>query len=581
MTNEKDEVLSSSKSIDSPDRRKFLGQMSAALAVGAIAPAVASASTSSHATKLPGVHPFEVSGNARVKEAFAIRLAAASAQAAVPIPTHITNGDQQRYPDGSATYTKCILQDGIDKVNPAAYASFLKALASGSPDDFDNIIIGGTRTQNGPQGAYAYTLEGTDSYQFGSSPSLPNQEPEVVVPPAPSISSAQSGTELIEHYWAALLRDVAFTDYASSPTAAAACAELTSMPTYTGPRNSFGQVTPNLLFRGGNAGETIGPYMSQLITTPTTFGAMPLTMQFLTYLPGVNYMMDPVTYQQVQNGISTGLSDQTDPTPRYLHNGRGLAGYTNVDVLYEAFFLAYLTLSSLNVPANPGSPYVGNITQNGFGTFGGPDFAATVADVSVRALNAVWYQKWLVHLRNRPEVGGSLVYLAKTGQANSVQARINNNVLNSQAVKQTHNSYDTWFLPQAFPEGSPAHPSYPTGHGTVAGACITVLKFFYDGAFVIPSPTQPSDDGLSLVPYTGSDAGQITVNGELNKLAHNISFGHGIHAGIHWRSDTDISIQLGEAFAIGYLQDKARTYNEKFTINITKIDGTTATISNQ
>ena len=32
-----------------------------------------------------------------------------------------------------------------------------------------------------------------------------------------------------------------------------------------------------------------------------------------------------------------------------------------------------------------------------------------------------------------------------------------------------------------FPEGSPAHPAYPTGHGTVAGACITVLKFFYDG----------------------------------------------------------------------------------------------------
>ena len=79
----------------------------------------------------------------------------------------------------------------------------------------------------------------------------------------------------------------------------------------------------------------------------------------------------------------------------------------------------------------------------------------------------------------------------------------------------------------------------------------------------------------------GGDAGQITVNGELNKLAHNISFGHGIHAGIHWRSDTDSSIQLGEALAISVLQDRALTYNEKFTVNFTKIDGTTATISNQ
>ena len=83
------------------------------------------------------------------------------------------------------------------------------------------------------------------------------------------------------------------------------------------------------------------------------------------------------------------------------------------------------------------------------------------------------------------------------------------------------------------------------------------------------------------MPYTGGDAGQITVNGELNKLAHNISFGHGIHAGIHWRSDTDSSIQLGEALAISVLQDRALTYNEKFTVHFKKIDGTTATISNQ
>ena len=108
-----------------------------------------------------------------------------------------------------------------------------------------------------------------------------------------------------------------------------------------------------------------------------------------------------------------------------------------------------------------------------------------------------------------------------------------------------------------------------------------LLKFFFDGNFVIPNPVVPSSDGLSLRPYTGGDAGQITVNGELNKLAHNISFGHGIHSGIHWRSDTDSSIQQGEAVAISILQDRAQTYNERFTVSFTKIDGTTATISNQ
>ena len=130
------------------------------------------------------------------------------------------------------------------------------------------------------------------------------------------------------------------------------------------------------------------------------------------------------------------------------------------------------------------------------------------------------------------------------------RARLNSNVLNSQAVAQSFSKYGTYLLSQAFPEGSPYHPSYPTGHGTVGGACITLLKFFFDGSHVWPNPMAPSSDGLSLVPYAGSDAGQITVNGELNKLAHNVSYGHGIHAGIHWRSDTEASMLSGEAMRL-------------------------------
>jgi len=91
----------------------------------------------------------------------------------------------------------------------------------------------------------------------------------------------------------------------------------------------------------------------------------------------------------------------------------------------------------------------------------------------------------------------------------------------------------------------------------------------------------PTPDDLSLEPYTGPDAGILTVNGELNKLGHNVTFGHGIHAGIHWRSDSDTSLKLGEAVALNFLQERARTYNEPFTISLTKFDGTTATISNE
>ena len=168
-----------------------------------------------------------------------------------------------------------------------------------------------------------------------------------------------------------------------------------------------------------------------------------------------------------------------------------------------------------------------------------------------------------------------------SGFGGTLNGHVNDNVLNSQAVQSSFNKYGDYFLSQPFPEGSPTHPAYPTGHGAVAGACITVLKFFFDGNFVIPNPVVPTNDGLSLVPYTGGDAGQLTVNGELNKLANNVSFGHGILAGIHWRTDTSSSIQLGEAVAISMLQDRAATYAEKFTVNLTKIDGSMATISNQ
>jgi hypothetical protein len=162
-------------------------------------------------------------------------------------------------------------------------------------------------------------------------------------------------------------------------------------------------------------------------------------------------------------------------------------------------------------------------------------------------------------------------------------------VLNSAALPLICSTHGTFLLPQAFPEGSPTHPCYPTGHGTVGGACITALKFFFDGSQKIrPLLTHagrdvvmPSTDGLSLLPYTGGDGASLDINGELNKLAHNISFGHGIHAGIHFRSSTFWSILLGEQIALSILRDRARSHNEPFSINITKFDGTTATITNR
>ncbi len=483
---------------------------------------------------------------------------------------NVNNGDTALYPDKGGTYTKGLPHDDFGRVDLQAFATLTEALNSGKFSDFQKIIMGGTRTLNGPQGGLCFDLEALDNAQFG----------QPIVPPAPATASAQNATELLEHYWASLLRDVAFTDYGTSALAAAAAAELGSQPTYFGPR-SGGKVTPNLLFRGAFPGDTLGPYLSQFFIKPTALGAQPISQQLVTYLPDIDYMTSFADWLTVQNGNLTGDQNQIDSTRRYARNGRDLAAFTHVDVLYQAYFTAFLVLTSIGAPPNPGNPYIGSTTENGFGTFGAPDFAATLAEVACKALNAVWYQKWFVHLRPRPEAIGGIVQLLMTGQNNETDVTLSPVILSSVGLQQSFTKYGTWLLSQAFPEGSPTHPSYPTGHGVVGGACITVLKFFFNGSFVIPNPQVPSDDGLSLLDYTGSDAGELTVNGELNKLGHNVSFGHGIHAGIHWRSDTDTSLLLGEAVALSFLKDRARIYNEPFTVSITKFDGTTATISNK
>jgi hypothetical protein len=252
---------------------------------------------------------------------------------------------------------------------------------------------------------------------------------------------------------------------------------------------------------------------------------------------------------------------------------------------------AFLILSGINTPLNPGNPYIGSRTERPFGTLGGADAAATIGEMATRALKGAWFHKWIVNLRMRPEEYGALVQANRTGTTPFPQAAeaLHSDVLNSTVLPIIHSTYGSYLMPQAYPEGSPTHPCYPTGHGTVAGACITVLKFFFDCTQKIRplllasgrDVSVPSVDGLSLNRYTGADRDALDINGELNKLAFNISFGHGVHAGIHFRSSTVWSILLGEQIGISILNDRAKSYNEPFKIPITKFDGTTVTISNR
>ena len=568
-------------------RRNFFRGGAATLAAAAaipVEPLIAPKESAAAASTVPW------KSNKRAKASLHYRTTTAQA-AEVDHGVLPDNGDAARFPDYSFAHTKALQHDALGLPNQASVQSLIKALSTGSHEDFEQIVMGtpggGANAKlNGPQTSLAFDLEGTDSHAM-------------VIPPCPSVASAQTAAEQVEHYWGALLRDVNFDDYPNSSLALQAAQDLNrlSYVQSAGNKQIPYPVTPQNLFRGqfvAGDGNVQGPYVSQLMLQPTFFGAQPLGQQYQTFLPisggGSDFMTSVNEFQLVQNGGDSGRKLAFDPQLRFVRNGRDLAAYTHVDVLYQAFFTGFLVMAGLGVPLNPGNPYVHSATQKAFGTLGGPDAAATLAEAATRALKAAWFHKYIVHLRLRPEEYGALVQsrLANLNPMSMAAAALHSDVLNSAALPLINSANGSYLLAQAFPEGSPTHPCYPTGHGTVAGASITMIKFFFDcSQKVRPFLTRagrdvstPASDGLSLRPYTGADRDALDFNGELNKLAHNISFGHGIHAGIHFRSSTYWSILLGEQVALSILKERAKSYNEPFRVTITRLDGTLETIEN-
>jgi hypothetical protein len=525
--------------------------------------------------------------NKRANESFRYRKDTAQDEKIV-VPKQADNGDVTRYTDFSGVYAKGLLHDNLGIPNAAAVQSLINALETGSQADFNSIVVGtpggdGNSKLNGPQVSLAFDLEGLDSHA-------------TVIPASPTTRSAQTAAEQVEHYWACILRDVPFTAYGTNPLVGQAVADLNTMSYINSSGNDQipAPVTRQNLFRGQIAvgdGNVKGPYVSQFMIQPTFYGAQFLNQRYQTFQPGQEFMKTVATFQNIQNGGPNEGPISFDPTARYIRNARDLAAYTRVDVLFQGYFTAFLVLAGLGAAPNPGIPYIGNQTQKAFATLGGPDAAGTLCEMATRALKGAWFHKWIKDLRQRPEEYGALIHARKTNASPMPQAaaELHPDVLNSAALPIVFAQNGTYLLPQPFPEGSPTHPCYPTGHGTVGGACITALKFFFNGSQKIrPLLTaagtdvkQPSTNGLSLNTYTGADRNNLDINGELNKLAFNISFGHGVLAGIHFRSSTYWSILLGEQVALSILRDRARSYNEPFTINITKFDGTTATITNQ
>lgn len=232
----------------------------------------------------------------------------------------------------------------------------------------------------------------------------------------PALASAWRAGEMVEDLWMALLRDVNFADYGTDPVAAQATAELNRLSDFRGPKHR-GKVSAQALFRGCTPGDLSGPYVSQFLLQPFRFGALNVSQQYSTYQPGLDYMTDPDAWLLAQNGQGPFAENLRDPKPQYIRNGRDLGAYVHADVPYQAYLAAAHWMMQNDVPLNAGNPYEKSHTQEGFQTFGGPHVLSLLAEVSNRALKAVWYHKWYVHRTLRPEAYGGLVHWTMSGQA--------------------------------------------------------------------------------------------------------------------------------------------------------------------
>jgi hypothetical protein len=491
----------------------------------------------------------EQTKTSRALASLELRKQAALIQGKRPNASVASNGDETAFPNRIGCYFKGLPQNRYAEVEPAAYESLLTAIESGKYVDFERLPRGGGRRLSNPQAAFSFDLEGGDPHTFD-------------IPSAPSVASQAMSHETSELYWQASCRDVPFSSYETSPLVAQAARDLGK--------------TPSSVFRGSTQGDLTGPYISQFLLKPIPYGSGRVDQRYVVPIPGSDFMTTWSEFSQIYSGIPPWREATYDQTPRYIRNGRDLAEYVHYDFAFQSYLAAALILinagpkSVLNCNQfkSGNNPYRYSTIEEGFVTFGPAEVTDWLGRVTTAALKAAYFQKWAVHRRVRPESMGGLVHQSRGGIR---KYPLPLSLVESAAVTAVSSRTGSYLLPQAYPEGCPLHPSYPSGHGAVAGACSVVLKACFDGSMLLPSCVEPTPDGLSLLPR--SDYAP-TVEDEINKLAFNIAMGRS-WAGIHYGTDNAAGLQLGEDVAISILQDLACTYTEDFRgFSFSRVDGT-------
>ncbi|MEM6623814.1 MAG: vanadium-dependent haloperoxidase [Pseudomonadota bacterium] len=564
---------------------------------------------------------------------------------------HKNNGDEALYREApyAMSFTKRLYHDPTTLLarSVADGDALRSAIDAGLVDNFNKIDRppGEKRQWEAPTAGFVHDLQGPDAQ-------------EVTMAPAPELGSAELTYEMAEVYELALLRDVGLDAFAG-PHGAGNAGVLNAVdrmnalavrlgvndhqfPSGRGRKTDNGVLTPQTLFRGSSRGVEEGGYLSQFMFIGNAelggkgrgpdagqilYGVQLIDQTVPVAEPKLDFMASEADYLAVQNGLSPNPQPYVQGARRLIATPRDLATYVHFDALYQAYLNACLILLGQRAPFDPNFDKLSGMggfkeaNAGGFALWGGPHILSLVTEVATRGLKAVRYQKFNNHLRLRPEALAARVHKAGvmpnvnglTGHVKAMKKGLNGNPGNSiQPLLDAVNAHNktlpgapnTLLLPMAFPEGSPMHPAYGAGHATVAGACVTILKAFFDtsaelleyndldrnGQRVIgfarrsdPNVKKPKNirfdvdqNGQMQGPIYGQPA--LTLEGELNKLAANISIGRNM-AGVHYFSDYVDSLRMGEQVAVGILEEQALTYPlEPFVVSLEPFDETQGTI---
>ena len=582
--------------------------------------------------------------NQRSQSAESVRNSAARMSAERPRLQHLSNGDEERYasehyPMSFSKGLEHCGKTGLVKA-PEDFRAFRRAIDGGRVDAFSkdvNVSSDKERKWEAPTAGYVYDLQGPDCQA-------------VTMPPAPALGSTELAYEMAEVYELALLRDQPLSSFAENSSNTVLQNSLDRLnaigfdisgaggtrPRKGGTGCDAGNVTKQTAFRGSSPGVDQGPYLSQFLLLGNrsaagdlnpedgivAYGAQRIDQRVPRALSN-DFMTTWKDWLDVQNGKNTqkcreeALFGKTIER-RFICTPRDLATYVHYDALYQAYLNACLILLGMKAPTDPGFDHLsggGKLSvrggeprepeSGGFALWGGPHILTLVTEVATRALKAVRFQKFNVHCRLRPEVLAARIHrcdeIARKFPCVGVQLRDLRDRISPtvKQISQKNNEAGNALLPMAFQEGSPMHPAYGAGHATVAGACVTILKAFFDTSAVLVKREQPACDKTSVMfarktkgdkpvafvaecdaecdspsglkPVECSDF--LTLEGELNKLAANISIGRNM-AGVHYFSDYYDSLRLGEAVAIGMLEEQALCYpNDAFVFSIPTFDG--------